>query len=686
MTQQTPSAPQVPDRYRLVSCLGKGGMGSVWLAEDSALERQVAIKVPHLGDDVSPEVVHRFKTEARAAAKVTHDNLCPIHDVGEHGGLPFLVMPFIEGKPLSKYTGRPWPPERAIRLVAVLAKALAAVHAAGLVHRDLKPANVMMRADGRPVLMDFGLAASAEAQSKRFTREGAMLGTPAYMAPEQVEGRIKDMGPATDIYGLGVILFELLTGRTPFEGPPLSVFGQILHTPVPGPSELSPGIDPRLDAVCRKALAKRPEERFASMAEFAQALAAGRQHSASAGRAKTRRPDTLALDTEVFDVPEPGPLQETTPSSSAPTQVPPRRRSPWLVVAGVMLLIALLPLGWLLSGAGKQEQTPDPTKRSPQVAKAGLDGKPGKVKPPEGKKNFGLPEVKNEPRPMPPPPKKKPEPVKPPVKREPPAAELPKEVTVDLGKGIKLELVRIEPGEFLMGASGNEVGKQDEYPQHKVRVTKSFYLGKYEVTQEQYKRVAPPGSVPSYYSAEGGGKGRVERMDTNRFPAEMVSWNDATAVCERLNRDHLSGLPEALRKAGYRFRLPTEVQWEYACRAGTTTPFHFGKELNGTQANCDGNLPYGTQKFGKFLDRTVAVGSYPPNSWGLYDMHGNVREWCEDSNDPDRYISKLAADRRALRGGSFNLNAWACRAAHRDRSGRETRHSFNGFRVSLRRD
>jgi formylglycine-generating enzyme required for sulfatase activity/predicted Ser/Thr protein kinase len=637
MTQQTPSVPQVPVRYRLVSCLGKGGMGSVWLAEDRALERQVAIKVPHLGEDVSPEVVRRFQIEARAAARVTHDNLCPIFDVGEHGGLPFLVMPFIEGKPLSKYCGRPWPPERAVRLVAVLARALAVVHAAGLVHRDLKPANVMMRADGRPVLMDFGLASSGESQSKRLTREGAVLGTPAYMAPEQAEGRLRDMGPATDVYGLGVILFELLTARTPFEGPPMAVFGQILHVQPPTPSDLCAGIAPALDAICLKALAKKPAERFASMAEFVVSLEACERQ-----RPPVQPTEAVTLHTETIDIPDRAPLPETYPTSSARTLLPPPgRRSRWLVAAGVLLVMALLPLVWLLSGGGQPEQT------------------------------------------------------------RPPAGELPKEVTVDLGKEVKLGLVRIDPGEFQMGAPDGEAEAQnDEKPQHTVRITRPFYLGKYEVTQAQYQRLAPQRSQPCWFSAEGGGKDKVQRMDTNRFPAECVSWNEATTVCERLNQDYLSGLPEALRKAGYRFKLPTEAQWEYACRAGTTTPFHFGKELNGTQANCNGDFPYGTQEKGKNWERTTPVGSYPKNAWGLYDMHGNVWEWCEDSQEAGRYKNragqakiedpkypeKAAEDQRVRRGGAWGHYARFCRAAYRSED-EPANHDINyGFRLALRQD
>jgi formylglycine-generating enzyme required for sulfatase activity len=185
-------------------------------------------------------------------------------------------------------------------------------------------------------------------------------------------------------------------------------------------------------------------------------------------------------------------------------------------------------------------------------------------------------------------------------------------------------------------------------------------------------------------------------MDTNRFPVENVSWDDATAFCEELNRKHLSQVPEGLRQAGYRFGLPTEAQWEYACRAGTETPYYFGKELNGKQANCDGAFPYGTQDKGPHLGRTCPVGSYEKNAFGLYDLHGNVYQWCEDYYDPKFYITsplkdpfngqKSAEDRRVLRGGSWNNNAWRCRAAFRnsyDPAGHVYRY---GFRVAFRLD
>src|SRR5262249_36572146 len=157
----------------------------------------------------------------------------------------------------------------------------------------------------------------------------------------------------------------------------------------------------------------------------------------------------------------------------------------------------------------------------------------------------------------------------------------------------------------------------DEGPCRKVVLGRAFYLGKYPVTQEQYERVMSRN--PSWFASTGRGRDQVKEFaDTGNFPVENVTWEEAVEFCRRL-----SDLP-AERRAGRVYELPSEAEWEYACRAGTTTPFHFGTELNGRRANCDGNHPYGTATRGPYLGRTCPVGCYTANAWGLYDMHGNV--------------------------------------------------------------
>lgn len=276
-----------------------------------------------------------------------------------------------------------------------------------------------------------------------------------------------------------------------------------------------------------------------------------------------------------------------------------------------------------------------------------------------------------------------------------------KKITINLGDGVSLELVRIEAGKFMMGPSQSEVTYfrkhhnigLDEKELHSVEITNPFWIGTYPVTQEQYTRLM--GANPSSFSHEGVSKDKVAKLETHRFPVESVSWDDAMSFCQKLNNKHLVDVPSSLKRDGYKFDLPTEAQWEYSCRAGTTTAFHFGDVLDGTQANCQGDQPYGTEKKGPTLDRTSQVGSYKPNAWGLYDMHGNVCQWCFDYFDrKDREHLNAPIkdpvcldfdDCRRVRGGSYRYAAKECRSA--DRCGQFNHKGCSdwvGFRVVLR--
>jgi serine/threonine-protein kinase len=265
-----PSLPRSFGRYRVERLLGCGGMGEVYLAHDTQIDRRVALKLPRLGDD--PERLARFYREARIAGGFTHPGLCPVYDVGELEGIHYFTMPFLEGETLAERLRghEPLPVVEAVRLAARIARALEAAHAAGVVHRDLKPSNVMLAPRGEPVVVDFGLARrSAEGP---VTAAGTLLGTPGYMAPEQLGGRPEDVGPACDIYSLGALCYEALTGKPPFPGPAHESLRRCLtETPAP-PSQRRPGLAARLDEICLTALAREPGQRFASMAAFAEAL------------------------------------------------------------------------------------------------------------------------------------------------------------------------------------------------------------------------------------------------------------------------------------------------------------------------------------------------------------------------------------------------------------------------------
>lgn len=246
-------------------------MGAVYLAHDAHLDRWVALKVPRPGLDNDG----RFLREARAAAMVRHPGLCPVYDVGHIDGVLYLSMAYIEGQPLSAFLQleQAPSPREALEIAGQIALAMHEAHQRGIIHRDLKPANVMIDLRRQPIIMDFGLARRGpETGDIRLTQSGVIMGTPAYMSPEQVNGAIEAMGPACDIYSLGVMLYELLAGRLPFLGSAGEVMAQIATATPPPPSQFQASLDPQLDAICLRALAKNPAERFASMQDFATAL------------------------------------------------------------------------------------------------------------------------------------------------------------------------------------------------------------------------------------------------------------------------------------------------------------------------------------------------------------------------------------------------------------------------------
>jgi formylglycine-generating enzyme required for sulfatase activity len=231
-----------------------------------------------------------------------------------------------------------------------------------------------------------------------------------------------------------------------------------------------------------------------------------------------------------------------------------------------------------------------------------------------------------------------------------------------------IDLVWCPPGTFLMGSPPEEAERGSGETQHPVTLTRGFWIGKYPVTQAQYRAVME--TNPSHFQGD-------------RLPVETVSWDDAMAWCRRMNETALDTPP------GYGWTLPTEAQWEYACRAGTTTPFSFGTQLNGQEANCNGNSPYGTPTKGPSLKRTTEVGSYPANPWGIHDMHGNVWEWCRDwcGDFPTQAVTDpvgaaQGAD-RVLRGGCWYFVAGLCRAAYRLRYSPSIRGSSLGFRPAV---
>jgi serine/threonine protein kinase len=581
-------------RYRIVRKLGQGGMGAVYLAHDTRLDRQVALKVCTLADN--PAALVRFQREAKVAALLRHPNICPVHDYDVHDGTAYITMAYIEGEPLHHWLANHSLSAREAALaVRKLAMAMHKAHKAGVVHRDLKPSNIIVDRDGELIILDFGLARLMHDATAYQAKPGVPHGTPSYMAPEQAQGSPEAIKPAVDVYALGVVLYELLAGEPPFVGPPNLVVAQVVAASPKPPCDLNPAVPDALNAICLRALAKKPEDRPESMKAFADDL------------------------TQIIRTLPATPIARPTVTSSGSDNT-----------ARILTTLATRAL------------TPP----------------------------------------------------------------YPDRIDLDLG-GVTLELLRIDPGRTRMGSTPAERERvmqaasfqPTDEREHLVAITRPFFLGRFTVTQEQYSCVTAKPN-PSWFGTGGGGEVTLRNdfaeLDTRRFPVENLSWEDAVSFCDELMRRHGDQLPGELRQAGYRFALPTEAQWEYACRAGTITAFHFGDSLNGTAANCNGNYPFGTDDKGPCLDRTAEVGQYAANRWGLHDMHGNVWQWCADVYDADFYNAcpiedpfcreKPGEERRVVRGGSWNNVGWGCRAAYRMGLAPGNHHGGLGFRVCLRQD
>jgi eukaryotic-like serine/threonine-protein kinase len=271
----TPRERPIPaiDGYEILGELGRGGMGVVYRARHVLLNRPCVLKMILAGGYADASAVARFRAEAEAVARLQHPNIVQIHHTGVVAGLPFFELEYVEGGSLDRrLDGTPWPPRRAAELAEALARGVAEAHRQGIVHRDLKPGNVLLAADGTPKVTDFGLAKSLAGDSG-LTQTGAIVGTPDYMAPEQAEGRAKEVGPLADVYALGAILYELLTGRPPFRGATVLETLQQARTAEPvSPARLVPGLPRDVETIALKCLRKEPGRRYDSAAALAEDL------------------------------------------------------------------------------------------------------------------------------------------------------------------------------------------------------------------------------------------------------------------------------------------------------------------------------------------------------------------------------------------------------------------------------
>ncbi len=608
------------NRYRIVRPLGQGGMGNVFLAEDQKLSRFVALKIPRYGGIKDADLVKRFRREARVAAQFEHPHLCPVFDVGETAeGVHYLTMPFVEGEPLATLIANgPLDPAQAITIVRAVASGLAEAHRRGITHRDLKPFNILMKAGETPVVVDFGLARHEHPVDSIKTDSNSLVGSPHYMAPEQINTELGLIGPPTDVHALGLILFELLIGSRPYpHSGGYRLILEILKARPKPPSTLNPDVDPRLDPIILKALAKDPADRYQSAQEFADVLGSlGIEHGDYQQFEPNRRVRALG-------------------------KIPRRSALIGSAVLGVLLLVIF----------GLQQ-----LKRPPKA---------GEVAEQKSASNSKDGAVARAPAPVP-------------------------LVGTEAGQkrsdnGLEMAFRWCPPGSFQMGSPTDEVGRYNLEDQVEVTLTEGFWIAETEVTQSDFERLM--GINPSYFSpTHAQGRNLVTGSDTPSLPVESVSWYEGMRFCAKLTEQERKAgrLPQ-----GWIYTLPTEAQWEYACRAGTTTATAFGIRLSSEQANFQGFYPYNGAPRGEALQRTTEVSSYPPNNWGIVDMHGNVWEWCLDGHDRLRGgrnpIGSPKAAYRVLKGGAWSDTGAVCRSAIR--RGNEPNYRFKdlGFRPVITR-
>jgi beta-lactam-binding protein with PASTA domain/predicted Ser/Thr protein kinase len=343
----------VDKRYRVLRRIGSGGMADVWLAEDAHLQRQVALKVLHSRYLQDPDFIARFQREAEAAAGLQHPNIVAVFDRGADDDVNYIAMRYVEGPTLKELIERGLTPEQAVALVRQVLEGARFAHRNGIVHRDLKPQNVIVDEDGKAVVTDFGIARAGVSE---ITQTGSVMGTPQYLSPEQAQGF--EVTGVSDLYSIGVILYEALTGRVPFEGESAVAVAmkQVAETPQ-RPSSINPQVSPALDAVVMRALEKEPGNRFQSADAFIAALdQAMREPGVGRGTA------AFAAAPPIVAVPEEVPPEED------------RRRNNWLWALLIAAIVIGLLIGLLATRSSKTE-VPDVTGKQVEFAIAQLERK-----------------------------------------------------------------------------------------------------------------------------------------------------------------------------------------------------------------------------------------------------------------------------------------------------------------------
>ena len=616
-------------------------MATVYRAYDTRLERDVAIKIIRINEFPPSQLdrlLKRFERESKALARLQHPNIISIIDYGNLEGAPYLVMPYIPGGTLKDLTGKPMPWQAAVDVLVPVADALGYAHQKGLVHRDIKPSNILITESGRPMLTDFGIAKLIEGEEgqQTLTGTGVGVGTPEYMAPEQGLG--KQVDGRADIYALGVVLFELLTGSKPYiADTPLAVLLKQVNDPLPSLQSYDIQVPEGLERILYKALAKQPENRYGSMGEFQQASSGLlREDRTDAAASVNAQPDktTSINEGETLDeldiAPVPvmdrkAPIYPETSKMSPQASREQRYRGgenakfkseksseksafpawlPW----GLIGLVGIIVLVIVFSQDGKPAMqapipTSTPTSQPTNTATSAYSIGSTMIREKDG-----------------------------------------------------MEIVYVPAGTFMMGSKD---GDGNEQPVHEVSLD-AYWIDKYEVSNAQYARCVavgecdPPHSNRSYTRSSYYGNSVYDD-----YPVIYVSWYDAEDYCTWAGG-----------------RLLIEAEWEYAARGSEGRVYPWGDEFDGTKANyCEESCPseYKDSSFNDGYEDTAPVNSYLDGAsfYGALNQAGNVWEWVNDwyASYSNEVVSNPSGppsgEYRVIRGGSWGGIEGDMRAAYR---------------------
>ena len=595
--QQCGSKLLLVDRYRAVRILGKGGFGRTFLAVDEFKPSKPRCVIKQFLPDV------KSKKGLQKAAELFEREAMRLDELGKHPQIPellaffsqenrqYLIQEFIDGDDLAKELQLKgvFNEQQIKELLNDMLAVLKFVHSNNVIHRDIKPENIIRRKrDNKLVLVDFGAAKEAEGMDASVT--GTIIGSAAYIAPEQAVGKPKF---ASDLYSLGATCLHLLTNVEPTELFDVAE-GEWRWREYLEDNDISYELSRVLDKLVEGATKRR----FETVEEVLQALYGG----ISTTVRTTRTSGSNYAKKRNYGVPS-NSFSKT--SASGKSQIKPSSVKKLDLKIFTYTFLRIDNTNSIVIG------------RNPPLKTIEYRGKA-------------------------------------------------KYITVDLGKGVTMDLVGIPGGKYLMGSPDNEAERSsEESPQHPVAI-RPFLMGKYPVTQKQWERIMK--SNPSRFT------------DDPDNPVEKVSWFDCWKFCEKLSE-----------KIGREFRLPTEAEWEYACRGKTKTPFYFGETITTELANYNGEYTYSSGKEGEYRGKTTKVGIFCPNSFGLYDLHGNVAEWCADSwhdsyqnapNNGSAWLSDNEKDPRVLRGGSWLHLPGSCRSSHRLSSSPESKSDAFGFRIA----